>query len=349
MRRVIIGMALCVAIAAVPVMAGDYHRGTTLNCAECHVMHSSQQHGLNSNGGGNFTTIGPAPGTYDYLLRNEVNELCLTCHDNQTFAPDVLEENGGTQPTTGRQAGALNNGSSSNYFHADGHTLGSTDVAPGGTFSNANGLECTDCHAAHGRGTTPVSNPYRNLRTTNTATSVAWSMSYTVGVADPTKDVYEANASGSDHYDVGNVNFYERSQDSSMYGQVCQACHIDFHGNASSSNMRNQLGPAGTEWLRHPTAGANVGALGGGHSSLTVFKNKLYRPKVMSASGDWGTQGVAWAAAPADLSPSCFSCHKGHGNKRSFGLIYPTGNAPISEEGDGTLYKELCKACHTQG
>jgi len=348
MRKVLIGVAACVLIAAVPVMAGDYHYKTTLNCAECHVMHASQSHGNSPNGGGIFTTLG-AEKPYDYLLRNEVNELCLTCHDNQTFAPDVLGANGGTAPTNGRQAGALNMGNQAPYYDADGHTLGSTDIAPGGTFSNSNGLECIDCHAAHGRGTTPVSNPYRNVRVTNTVDNSAWSMSYAVGVADPTKDVYEGNSSGANHYNIGNINFYERSQDSSTYGQVCMGCHNDFHGNASSPNMRNQLGPAGTEWLRHPTAGADIGATGSGHSSLTTFKNKLYRPQVMSASGDWGTQGVAWAAAPTTLTPSCFSCHKAHGNKRAYGLVYPTGNAPIDEEGDGTLYKDLCKACHTQG
>jgi hypothetical protein len=343
MKRVLLCVAALVLIIPVTALAGDYHKGATLNCAECHVMHSSQQHGYNANGGGTWTNIGGAPGTYDYLLRNEINELCLTCHDNQTFAPDVLEANGGTAPTTGRLAGGLNMTNVAPYYDADGHTLGSTDVAPGGTFSNADGLNCINCHSAHGRGSTAVPNGYRNLRVNSFA------VSYAVGINDVTMDVFERSASGADHYDLGNVDYNEPSQTASAMGTLCQGCHTDFHGNGTSANMRNQLGPAGEEWLRHPTADANIGGIGGGHSSLTVFKNKLYRPKVMTNTNDWGTQGTAWATAPADLTPSCFSCHSAHGNTRSFGLKYMTGAVPIDENGDGAAYRDLCKACHTQG
>ncbi|MBI3873196.1 MAG: hypothetical protein HY304_08995 [candidate division Zixibacteria bacterium] len=340
MRRILTGVAVVATLTAGNAVAGDYHRGATLFCQDCHILHGSQQHGYNANGGGNSTALGGAA-PYDYLLRNDVNDLCLSCHDNQGFAPDVLGANGGTPPSTGRQAGALNMGNTSPYFDADGHTLGSTATAPGGTFSNPEGLECVDCHAQHGNGTP---NPYRNLRRSGVTP-----ISYAAGVNDITMDVFERSAAmGGDHYDITNVDFNEPSQTGSAYAAMCQGCHTNFHGNSSSANMRNQLGAAGTEWLRHPTADANIGALTGGHSSLTTFKNRLYRPKVMSA-GDWGTQGVAWAAAPADLTPSCFSCHKGHGNQRAYGLIYPTGTAPIDEQGDGAAYKDLCKSCHVQG
>jgi hypothetical protein len=344
MRRILTFTAALVLIGAGVATAGDYHYGATLACQDCHVMHSSMQHGYSASGGGTWTPIGGA-GPYDHLLRNEVNELCLTCHNDQAFAPDVLEANGGTAPTLGRQGGGLNMTNVAPYYDADGHTLGSTDDAPGGTFDNPDGLNCIDCHSEHGTGSVEVPNPYRNLRASGNR------ISYAVGVNDLTKDVFERTASGSDHYDIGNVDMNEPSQTASGYANFCKGCHTAFHGSSSDANMRDQSGPAGEEWLRHPTADANIGGIGGGHSDLTTFKNKLYRLKVMSNASDWGTQGVAWAAAPADLTPSCFTCHKGHGDTRAFGLIYPKvdGSEAIDEDGNGAAYRDLCKQCHGQG
>src|SRR5574341_454284 len=74
--------------------AGDYHYGTTLICSDCHVMHFSQTHGYNNDGGGTFTPLGSTP--EHHLLRDEVNKLCLNCHDGQAFAPDVYATNTGT-------------------------------------------------------------------------------------------------------------------------------------------------------------------------------------------------------------------------------------------------------------
>lgn len=348
MRTYALAAALVLALAGM-VWAGDYHTNLTLNCQECHVMHGSQQHGYSANGGGTSTPLGGAP-PYMYLLRNEINQLCLSCHDGQTFAPDVLAANGGTAVTNGRQAGALNMSNVAPYYDADGHTLGSTATAPGGSFNNAHGLECANCHAVHGRGTTAVPNPYRNLNLASGDFNHE-TVSYAVGTNDPTKDVFERAAGGLDHYDVSNVDFNEPVITGSGYGAWCKSCHTNFHGSSTDVNMRDQTGAAGTEWLRHPSADADIGAIGGGHSRLSVFNGNLYRPKVMSASGDWGTQGVAWATAPTNLTPSCFSCHKGHGNQNAFGLIYMKGldATALSEQGDGANARDLCKACHGQG
>ena len=337
MKKVIyLGIALSAFLIS-GAFAGDYHDGATLACAECHVMHYSQTHGYNSNGTGITPDIGTA-GPYDFLLRNEINDLCLSCHDNQTFAPDVLASNGGNVPTNGRQAGALNRDNTAPYFDADGHTLGSAAVAPGGTFTNAEGLNCADCHRPHGSST---ANYYRNLRGGNVL--------YAVGTNDLTKDVFELSASmGGDHYGIQNVAFNEPISTASAYAAFCQTCHTNFHGSSSDANMRNTAGPAGEEWYRHPTADANIGALGGGHSSLTTFSGKAYRVQVMSPTGAWGTWGSAWTGAPTDLTPSCMTCHKGHGNTQAFGLIWATGAANYGENGDGDSYKTLCGQCHRQ-
>lgn len=336
-RGFYLGVAAVLALAGA-ALAGDYHQGATLICADCHIMHGSQSHGYNDDGSGIYVPVGDeAP--YVYLLRDEVNELCLGCHNNQAWAPDVMEANTGSAV---RLAGALNSPNSAGpYYPEGGHTLWSTDVAPGGTWSNPEGMTCIDCHYQHGRST----NTYRNLIAFGGSANA---VTYAVGTNDPTKDVFERAAAG---YDISNVDYNEPNTAGSKMGTFCKNCHTDFHGSAADANMRDQGHSAGQGWVRHPAADANIGAQGGGHSSLSQFRNKLYRTKVMSASGDWGTQGVAWPSAPADLTPSCFSCHKSHGNKHAFGIIHMTGNAPPGEDGDATSngVKNICKQCHIQG
>ena len=119
---------LALALLTGTALAGDYHSGATLRCADCHVMHFSQSHGYNPDGSGFQISLG-ASGPFEYLLRNHVNALCLTCHDGSSFAPDVFEEHSNGYV---RQAGALNDlDSSGPYYPANGHTLNSTAVAPG--------------------------------------------------------------------------------------------------------------------------------------------------------------------------------------------------------------------------
>ncbi|MEW6050975.1 MAG: hypothetical protein AB1644_07945 [Candidatus Zixiibacteriota bacterium] len=338
-----IGIAL-VALAGL-AMAGDYHKGSTLACEECHVMHYSTSHGYNANGGGITTPLGTA-GPYEYLLRNDINDLCLSCHDGSSFAPDVLTANGGVVPTSGRLGGALNRDNTSPYFDATGHTLGSMATAPGGTWANANGLNCADCHTVHGR--TPISSAvdpkgsYRNLSSyVLYPASTAPGVSYAVGTNDLAKDVFErSNAMGGDHYDINNVDFNEPITNGSNYAGFCKQCHTNFHGTSTDANMND-----GTEWLRHPTADADLSST----SFLNRYAGLAYRVKMMSASGNWGTYGTPWVGAPTDLTPSCFSCHKGHGNQNSYGLIFAAGAADLGENGDGTAYKNLCQQCHTRG
>lgn len=367
MKHIVIAALFVLGMVA-SATAGDYHYGTTLVCSDCHVMHFSQQHGYNSDGGGAFVALGTGPNTD--LLRAPVNQLCLTCHDGQTWAPDVYGTNTGTPHN--RQAGALNKvGDAGPYYPANGHTLNITSAPPGGTGwtpDATEGLTCIDCHQQHGyagpnfaaydsAGTgTFGTGTYRNLMYSpgnagTTANPNRW-ITYRVGTNSTLKDVFERSTAGgvAGQYDVSNVDFNEPNATKSAYGAWCQGCHTNFHGSSADANMRDVTEPAGLGWFRHPTADVNIGGQSaGGHSSLTQFKNNLYRTQVMSPTGDWGTQGVAWTAAPTDLTPSCFSCHKAHGNKNAFGLIYALGSAALGEEGDGTEAKNLCRECHVQG
>ncbi len=296
-------------------------------------MHYSQTHGYNANGGGFFTPLGGS-GPHHYLLRNEINELCLTCHDGSSFAPDVYDANANSYV---RQAGRLNKVGDATT--AQGHTLNSTATAPGSNpaWSNAEGLNCVNCHFPHG-GTS-----YRNVAGNPgnySALGRSYSLiTYATGTQNLAVDVFQtAAAPMAVHYAYNNVQFNEPDQTKSAYAFWCQGCHTDFHGAKGGPEVG---GATGEEWLRHPNADANIGALGGGHSSLTTWTNSGNKLHVMSASG---------VIPAADNTPSCMTCHKAHGSPNAFGLIYMSGTGAVTEGGDdGTSIRTTCKRCHIQG
>lgn len=334
-------------------MAGDYHMGATLICSDCHVMHYSLSHDF---AGGNDTALG-ANGPHTYLLKAEPNDLCLMCHDGSPDEPDVLGDNTSSYV---RLAGALTTGASP---HEDwkGHTLGSTDVAPGGSWSHASvGLECIDCHHQHGSarggkqidGVTTITSAYRNLSTTaGGAPSGSVNVSYAIGTNDLTRDIFERDATIGQigtHYTLSNIDYNEPISTKSAMAEFCKKCHADFHGAVGGAEIGGvAAGNGGEEFLRHPSAGVDVGAVGGGHSSISTLRGRTNIVKVMSPTGVWTTG----AALPAEVSPTCTSCHKGHGNQNAFGLIHMSGTGTVGEEGDsdGTQAKNLCKQCHSQG
>jgi Doubled CXXCH motif (Paired_CXXCH_1) len=335
-----------VALAA----AGDFHVGTTLICSDCHVAHYSQSHGYSV--GGLFTPLG-AGGPFNNLLRDDENKVCLACHNGQSFAPDVFGANGGTQYV--REAGGLNaaagNGLSNDvgYDETNGHTLYSTAMPPGSTGSayvpSAIGLRCIDCHAQHG-----VATQYRNLL--NRGIFTGDSLTYAIGTNDLTKDVFERTAGTmATAYSVSNIDFNEPNTHASRYGNWCKACHTQFHGAGGDANMGGLSGGVtstnATPWKRHPTADVNIGESGSAGtfiSSLSQYAGHVNKVKVMDSQGLWtGT------SADNTITPSCMSCHKAHGNMNGFGLIFMNGSGTVTEEGDGGVYKDLCRQCHTEG
>jgi cytochrome c553 len=338
--------AIALLATSPPGYAGDYHSGLTLRCGECHIMHYSQSHGYQPSGGGFYQNPG-AGGPFHYLLRDEINNLCLSCHDQGGFAPDVLgSTNGGNGPTDVRLAGYLNRlgvvGSA-----AAGHTLDSTDVAPGSqpNWSNPDGLNCIDCHHQHGRG-----DAYRNLTGSpgNLAYNVANLVTYnkaTIGTNDLLLDVFERQAA---EYDEADMDWNEPDVAGSKIATWCGGCHTDFHGAVGGSEVGGTASGAGfAEFVRHPSSTVNIGDVGGGHSRLSIYAGNTAKVKVMSASGDW-TGGTA------DVTPTCISCHKSHGNANAFGLIYRKGSDPltdITENGSlgGGQLENLCGQCHGQG
>jgi hypothetical protein len=342
MKRLSVLLAIALlSWTAVLAVAGDFHTGASLACQDCHVAHYSQSHGYaNPN---DFAPLG-AGGPHADLLRDDPVKLCLSCHDNRSFAPDVLGGSPGL-----RLGGGLNvvsgHGISveAGYQETDGHTLYSTAMPPGAGSTTyvpgTEGLTCTSCHAQHGSAT-----QYRNLL--NRGVMTGKNLTYAIGTNDLTKDVFERS---SNSYEEADVDFNEPNVRASAYGAWCQSCHVDFHGQGGDPNMGGQQGGVTASntnpWKRHPTADVDIGTVGATFiSSLARYAGVTNKVKVMDSQGLWLGTG-----SNTTLTPSCMSCHKSHGNQNSFGLIFMSGTGTRTEEGDGGIYKDLCRQCHVQG
>lgn len=357
-RFFLVLVILLTSLFAYAAFAGDYHVGETLVCTDCHIMHASQSHAYPWLG---IQPLAPGGTPHEYLLRSDPNNTCLGCHNGNTAIPDVFGV--AADGETRRQAGALNStggtGALANdggYETTDGHTLWSTDVAPGGTWSAEHGLECVHCHAQHG-----IASQYRNML--NRGNFSGKNVTYATSTNILTRDVFQRAARA---YTEPDVDFNEPNTAASAYANWCKSCHTNFHGVAGGAEVGGISGgnsnPLITSaWVRHPNADVNIGTdpgLSGTGSPtdsssfissyVTRYYTRVNKVKVMSPIGDWAPD----PAGARVLTPSCFSCHKAHGNKNGFGLIFMNGTAGSptpTEEGDGGQYKDLCRQCHSQG
>lgn len=383
MRRFILTLVASAAVAST-AYAGEWHSGTTNLCSDCHTMHFSMAHNWDGTtpvantpqANGNW--LG-ATGPNQFLLKLPANELCASCHNGQTFAPDVVGANFNAAPTGGRSAGAVNTVAlGAPYEIYKGHTLDSTATPPGFNpaavgagatwYDPAGGLECISCHAQHGPTTA-----YRNLgpyalggaagnarptyqisTTNNTARDVWINMaSYTAnsGVA-ATFNVY---------YDTATVSYnrndatHGTTLSSNRMDTFCGTCHGNFHGGPGDAAI-GASAAALDAFIRHPTSQVTIGAAGaqgyGGHSSLSRYVANTTKTRV------YANDRTAWT----DASPGCLSCHKAHGNQNPFGLVFLAGSATIANdnwEGGGWTatqtqnqmqgYRNMCGQCHGQG
>lgn len=377
MKKTLITLIAVVAIVALPAMAGEWHTGSNNLCTDCHTMHFSQTHNWDgttpvpTTPAANGNWLG-AVGPNNFLLKLPANDLCKSCHDGQTFAPDVVgvDVNGSV-----RSAGALNEVAlGAPYEHWKGHTLGSTNVPPGFNpavvglsptwYDAANGLECINCHTQHGiagsyrnlgpRALTSTNLPTYVISTTNDETKDVW-----VNMAGPYVPNTGVAATFTQYY-ANATTLYNRNdrtvgttQTSNGLDTQCASCHGNFHGGPADSTIADGETIAALDgFIRHPTGGINIGASGaagyGGHSALSRYTGATTKVKVYSD-----------AAGYTDATPGCVSCHKAHGNQNPFGLVFLNRNATtVTEEGGWGAseaqtqmqgYRNLCGQCHGQG
>jgi cytochrome c553 len=259
-----------------------------------------------------------------------------------------------------------------------GHELDSTDAPPGydtayltavgagDWYDETGGLECTSCHTQHG-----IAGVYRNLgpRGLGTANLPTYTISTTNNTArdvwiriDPTSYTPNSGAAStfSPFYDQANV-FYNRV-DKTVGGRMtsngidtqCSGCHGTFHGGTADTNIDPVPGD-NHSFVRHPTSQETLNTGGSGTSNINRFRPIPEAVKVKVYTNDYTTY--------ADASPGCVTCHKAHGNKNPFGLIFLSRTATTNNEegGNGTElpspgtatyqrgYRNLCGQCHGQG
>lgn len=386
-RKLFLCLAILAAVAF-PALAGEYHSGASLVCADCHTAHFSMQHNWDGstpvpiapNGTGPDADMNwlSASGPNPYLLKAPANQLCLSCHDNNTFAPDVyaINTNAASYPT-GRSAGGINDpAAGSPYDTWKGHTLGSTVIPPGYNpaavgatdwYLTTTGLECISCHNQHApanayRNLGPYSmgaartaaTPTYDLSTTNDTTKDVWiniSAPYPAGSGNP--------ATFGPYYDQGNVSFNNipstagTTHSNNKMDVFCAMCHGNFHGGTGDTNIGGgTAGATADGFIRHPTSLQVIGASTlGGHSSLTRYVATTPANRVRVYAND--------RVGYTDATPGCVSCHKAHGNENPFGLIYLARNAVSNGEQGGWYTGEpqtdqqgtrnLCGQCHSQG
>lgn len=143
-------LSLLILTTPVALRAGDWHVADKGHCTDCHTQHNSQS--------GQPPAQNPNPAQY-MLLRQNITELCLSCHDgSRPEAPDVVAPVSYVAETAG--GWFADSGGSLNGF---GHALGVAATPPGGNVLMT--LTCTTCHDPHGNSS------YRNLRPDPTGTN----------------------------------------------------------------------------------------------------------------------------------------------------------------------------------
>jgi len=263
--------------------AGNWHRGESLVCSDCHTMHGSQSHAWS---GASPVSVTPVPGgdwltatgPGSKLLKAAPDQLCIACHDGSTStAPDVVAPVGYVADPAG---GAFESTSAPSAL---GHDLGGTSPVVPPLGKAAVLLTCRSCHDPHGNGN------FRNLRPNPSGSQLG------AGATVVVDEAVVANGSNPAQVYVAS-NLAYRSGTSAW----CMDCH-DAYPDAVA---------AGT---KHPTDRRIEGAA---QASWAVWAavDPTVRVRVESPADP--------QVPSADDQVFCLSCHKAHGSPNADALIY---------------------------
>jgi hypothetical protein len=297
--------------------AGNWHTAGSLRCDDCH-----QQHELNQEGSQPYSYM---------LVKNSVNELCLSCHDGSSpNAPDVQNPVSMYSGTVSQESGAGFFGLLSIETHM-GHALGVNLATPLSGSGQSLSLNCASCHAVHGNGN------YRNLLIdpATAGDSIAVRIGDQVMVAilpsDPptSAGVAAAYERGNTGYVSGLTEWCASCHDRVKYNSTASApAHFNGHPSSVALNQNSYQRHADPQ---HWTHGQGDGFVAGGVSGIARIP----------ALSPQATSFTASKNATESDQVTCISCHKPHGSSNKFGMLWPYAEG-------GATYNAGCQQCHNK-
>jgi predicted CXXCH cytochrome family protein len=327
-------------------------------CANCHIMHMSQD-------------SQPITGSLGNTERQEglMNDTCVGCHTNTNVS---LQD--GSKPyvyTTVNPspydpfAAATHTTLAGGNFHwvaagndLRGHNVAGIaafsgtppgDLSSGKTFDGNTPLTCAGVNGCHGNGAgTQVESiwgsHHSNEPIDGSSPARSYRMLYGIaagvqGVEDPD---WEYTLSVTDHNRYkGGIRLSDVLWDEAYISSSCARCHSNFHNDDNGGTGTDDAGFP-SPWIRHPIdidiggKGSEYAYGGGGPTAAYQVQTPLasenfdLSPDTVDLSGPNG-QGVI----------SCISCHRAHGSPNDYSLRWDYQNWP------GPTGYNGCGDCHT--
>jgi len=326
--------------------AGEWHVGASLRCGDCHLQHSSEDN--QPIPGGPFSTL---------LLKNTVNELCMSCHNGSDLnAPDI-------QSPVNMYATATSGESSGGFFgqagvaHENGHDLEMGSGTPLSVDGRLLNLNCRHCHAVHGNLN------YRNLLYDPGNKGDSITLEDGVEVFTEHKPDRPPTRGGSiSAYNRANVGYKQN------FTTWCVSCHDLLSVNSSAAdpahfhNHPSDVSVAAFGFDSHTDPAHWVAGVGEGFTNMAAGDISIDASVPFPQGGADTEESLIETATGIERVPFqsvvavdfataraakesdqvfCMSCHKAHGSNSRAGQLWPY------QEG-GQNFIAGCQQCHNK-